>query len=340
MQTMQKIVRSICLFSDQTSEQEFAMQDSLAQLLRFNHFAIQTQRICLPSYQTPINEKEIADRGILIGCGALSWQEFQKNFPRFTASKIRNITLDLTNESICLEHIDPLFSMIERLPSNTFAFAFSFNLPHSSPFFPSATFEKKGFSIGLQATDLSEGCSDLDQWFSSMKTAWDEVDSLMQPFEGYLGIDSSIAPLFSGKSSFVNLIRRMNGDFSRTATTDFFTRISSFIKKQNPRPVGLCGLMFPCLEDFELAEEYEKGNFSIERNIFLSLHSGLGIDTYPIGIDQDRETVVEIARLIQQLSNKYQKPLAIRFVSDGKAKIGEQLNLANQYLKDVIVRPL
>lgn len=97
--------------------------------------------------------------------------------------------------------------------------------------------------------------------------------------------------------------------------------------------MGLCGLMLPALEDFELAKEYEKGNFSIERNIYLSLHSGLGIDTYPIGVDEKPEKMVEILKLLQSLSNKFNKPLSARFVSDGKAKIGERTNFKNQYCK-------
>ena len=117
-------------------------------------------------------------------------------------------------------------------------------------------------------------------------------------------------------------------------------KITDFIKKENPKPLGLCGLMVPCLEDFELAEEYAKGNFTIERNLFLSLNSGLGIDTYPIGTDEDIEKVTQILKLVQALSNKYQKPLSVRFVSDGKAKIGEKTDFKNKYLQDVIIRKL
>ena len=98
--------------------------------------------------------------------------------------------------------------------------------------------------------------------------------------------------------------------------------------------------MLPCLEDFELAEEYRQGNFTIERNIYLSLHSGLGIDTYPIGIDEAPERVFEILCLLQGLSQKYNKPLSARFVSDGRAKIGDMTDFKNQYLKDVVVRSL
>lgn len=96
----------------------------------------------------------------------------------------------------------------------------------------------------------------------------------------------------------------------------------------------------PCLEDFELAKEYELGNFSVERNIFLSLHSGLGIDTFPVGIDEDLKRVTQILQLIQKLSNKYQKPLSVRFVSDGKAKIGDKTDFQNQFLKDVTIKKL
>jgi uncharacterized protein (UPF0210 family) len=128
--------------------------------------------------------------------------------------------------------------------------------------------------------------------------------------------------------------------FEQSVTTDIYTRITKFIKEQNPKPVGLCGMMLPCAEDFELTAEYEQGNFSIERNVFLSLHSGLGIDTYPIGVDEKPERVLEILKLLQALSNKYYKPLSARFVSDGKAKIGEYTDFQNPYLKDCIVRSI
>ena len=72
----------------------------------------------------------------------------------------------------------------------------------------------------------------------------------------------------------------------------------------------------------------------------MSLHSGLGIDTYPIATDQNRERIVGILQLVQQLSNKYNKPLSARFVSDGKAKIGEKTDFQNQYLKDIVVKEI
>jgi hypothetical protein len=337
---MEKIIRSICLFTDQATAQAISLLHSISDRLSTHGFSIQTHRMCLPTMPTQIEEGVLADTNILVGYGLQGWGSFQKHLPSILTIKNKSMTLDLTHEKITQEHIEPLFKIIEQNPRNTFAFAFGFNIPPSSPFFPSASFEKKGFSIGLQSTNLSEGCASLEEWFSAMRTTWIEIDELLGSVDGYLGIDSSVAPLFSGEGSLINFIKRLGLQFSHSVTTDLYTRTTAFIKQENPRPIGLCGLMFPCLEDFELAEEYERGNFSIERNLFLSLHSGLGIDTYPIGIDQDKTTVLQIVRLVQHLSNKYQKPLAIRFVSDGKARIGDRLELTNAFLKDVVVQDL
>lgn len=337
---MDKIIRTICLFSDQVSNQEIEKLEKISQLLQEKGFSIQTKRICLSDYKSQIADKELLDKGILLGLGEQSFEKLKANFADFLKSENKAISLDLTNEDITNEHIDFLFKIIENKPDNTFRFTYGFNLPISSPYFPSAKFGKKGFAVGLQPTDLSENCKSVAEWLEKLKSVWQEIDSLLKPMDGYLGIDSSIAPLFQGSSSLVNFVKRLGLDFSHSATTDIYTTISKFIKENNPKPIGLCGLMFPCLEDFELAEEYEKGNFTVERNIFLSLHSGLGIDTYPIAVDQNKERVIEILKLLQKLSSKYKKPLSARFVSDGKAKIGEKTDFKNQYLKDVIIREL
>jgi len=173
-----------------------------------------------------------------------------------------------------------------------------------------------------------------------MKSAWDELNNLFKIDSYFLGIDSSIAPLVTDEGSFIGFIKRLGLNFSDTVTTDLYTTITSFMENNNPKPIGLCGLMFPCLEDGELVNEYEKGNFSIERNIFLSLHSGLGVDTYPIGIDEKPERILEVLKLLAALSNKYKKSLSCRFVSDGKTKIGGKSDFRNQYLMDVVIRKL
>ena len=335
-----KIIRTICLFDDKITDETKEKLNQIEKLLKDHGFTAQTKRICLPKYLTEAPDKQLLEQGILLSLGEQNFENLKNNFTDFLRSSNKAINLDLTKENITTAHVDLLFKIIENKPNSTFRFTYGFNLPASSPYFPSAKFGQKGFSIGLQPTDLSADCKTLPQWLEKMKTVWQELDTLLKPLDGYLGIDSSIAPLFKGHGSLINFVNRLGLNFSRSATTDIYTTISKFIKENNPKPAGLCGIMFPCLEDFELALEYEKDNFDIERNIYLSLHSGLGIDTYPIGTDESKERVLEILKLVQQLSNKYKKPLSARFVSDGKAKIGEKTDFKNQYLKDITIRKL
>jgi hypothetical protein len=233
-----------------------------------------------------------------------------------------------------------LFRLIRERPAKTFEFAFTFAHASGSPFFPSADWAGNGFAIGLQATDLATGCATPEAWFERLAAAWHELDALLADEPGYLGIDASIAPLFADAGSLIGHVRRWCGSFDRAATSDLFLRITACVRDANPRPVGLNGLMLPCLEDFLLAEEYAAGRFGIERNLFLSLHCGLGIDTYPLGIDESPARVLEVLRLLHGLAQRYAKPLSARFVSDGRARIGETTRFGNPHLCDVAVRPL
>jgi uncharacterized protein (UPF0210 family) len=339
MDDTNKIVRTICLFTDKPSHQEPSKIEDILKKLNGCGFTIQTKRICSPVTITTL-DNAIADSSIYCSVGTLSKTESNKQLDDFYKAKNVAFNIELSKEKITESEADILFNIIQNKPEKTFSFAYVFNNAHSSPYFPSVSYNQNGFTIGLQPTDLSENCRSLDEWLNRMQAVWAEIIELFKDDKQFLGIDSSIAPLFEGKSSVINFIKRLGLDFSQSVTTDIYMRITRFIKEQNPQPIGLCGLMFPCLEDFELAEEYAKDNFSLERNIFLSLHSGLGIDTYPIGINENHKRVVDILSLIQALSNKYGKPLSVRFVSDGKAKIGEKTDFNNQYLKDIVVKKI
>jgi uncharacterized protein (UPF0210 family) len=213
-------------------------------------------------------------------------------------------------------------------------------VPPASPYYPSAYHSKNGFALGLQSTNLAANCHSVEEWLENMRFVWQDIMTLFADEPDFIGIDSSIAPLADGDSSFIAFIETVHKPFPEAVTSDIFTQISSFIKSENPQATGLNGLMFPCLEDAALARQYERGEFTIERNIFLSLHCGLGIDTYPIGIDESAERVLEILQLLRALSIRYNKPLSARFVSDGKTKIGQQSDFQNQYLQDAVLRKL
>lgn len=335
-----KIVRTICYFSDNPSEQTIGKLNEVEKTLVRNGFLVQTKRLCSAKKDIRQLESAIKDDAMYLSIGSLNIDEAEAKLGDFYSSRNTSFNLDLTSEVIDKRSADILFQIIKNKPGKTFLFAYVFHNPPSTPFFPSATYAKNGFSLGLQPTDLSLSCSSIEEWLDKMKRVWEEINRLFHNNHDFLGIDSSIAPLNDEKASFVGFIKRLGFDFSYSTTTSIYLEITKFIKENNPKPVGLCGLMLPCLEDLELASEYEKNNFSLERNIYLSLHSGLGIDTYPIGVNEDPMKVAGILLLIQGLSNKYKKPLSVRFVSDGKAAIGEKTDFQNQYLQDVAVRKL
>lgn len=335
-----KIIRTICYFSDNPSTDIVEKLQDIEKKLVENNFTVQTKRLCSSQKDIQQIESTIKSKDLYLSIGSLSVEEAQSKLGDFFASYNTSFNADLTSAQIDKKCTDILFQIIKNKPEKSFLFAYVFNNASSTPFFPSAEFEKNGFSIGLQPTDLSIGCKSIEEWLIRLKKVWEEIYRIFRKDKDFLGIDSSIAPLNNEKGSFVGFIKRLGFDFSYSATTSIYLEITKYIKENNPKPVGLCGLMLPCLEDLELAKEYEKGNFSIERNIYLSLHSGLGIDTYPIAVDEDPMRVKGILTLVQVLSNKYKKPLSVRFVSDGKAKIGENTDFNNQYLKDVVVRPL
>lgn len=335
-----KIVRTVCLFTDSPSPGAVSRLEQLENRLSETGFSVQTRRLCSPDLEGVFGLDREGDGSLFLSIGRLEFDGAEAVVDRFCHAKRVDMNVDLTHEPVSSRHTRLLTDIIHKNAGKTFSFAYTFNSALSSPYFPSATFEKNGFAVGLQPTDLSEGCRTTEEWLERMKAVWSEIDRLFSADEGYLGLDTSLAPLFSGRGSFIHFIERLGLTLSHAVTTDVFLRIARFIREEGPRKTGLCGLMFPCLEDFELAREYEDGRFPIERNIFLSLHSGLGIDTYPVGVDEKPERVAEILRLIQGLSNKYAKPLSVRFVSDGKAGIGQRTGFGNPYLKDVVIRPL
>lgn len=337
---LQKIVRTLCYFTPNPGPKTVSALDDVASRLQENGYLVQTRRICAPDIKIKQLHQNFMGTDIFLSAGALTLDDAREQIEDFYCSNNLSFHIDLTGETIQETHLNLLFDIIENKPDKTFNFAYVFHNPPSSPYFPSARYEREGFAIGLQPTDLSEGCDDLRAWLDRISGVWHDLDDLLQRDRAFLGIDASIAPLFAGQSSLIHVINRFGLSFAASVTTDIYVAITNYLRQYNPRPVGLCGIMFPCLEDFGLAAEYETGHFSVERNIYLSLHSGLGLDTYPIGVDEEPATLLPILRLLQGLAKKYDKALSARFVSDGQARVGHRTDFGNPYLKDVTIRPL
>ena len=320
--TPAKVVRSVCQFVGTPSEQSVVRLGLLANRLETCGFTVQTTRLCSPDLDRVIELDQDGDGSTFYSVGRLGLADARARLDQLCAAKNVAFNVDLTAGIPTHEHVALLTAIVQNAAAKTFSFTYTFNIAASTPYFPSATYERDGFAIGLQPTNLSSGCQSIDEWLHRLKRVWEEIDSLMRAYEdSYLGIDTSIAPLSDGPGSLVNFLRRLGIDWDSAVSTDVFLRISRFIKSAAPRPVGLCGLMFPCLEDFELAEEHEQGRFSVERCVFLSLHSGLGIDSYPVGVDEDPDRMLEVLRLVQALSDKFRKPMSARSKGDQRLNV-------------------
>lgn len=335
-----KVVRTVCYFTDSPSQRTVERLEKLSKTLESKGYTVQTKRLCSKDSDIKQLTQQVSDDSISLNVGTIGFDSAVEQLPAFYGVENVSFNVDLTQTQLERKHTDFIFRIIKEKPSHTFNYSYVFNNPNSSPFFPAANYEREGFSVGLEPTDLSENATSVEAWLLAMRACWHEIDQLFANEPDFLGIDSSIAPFGTGKGSLVNFVKRLGHSFERSTTTDFYTTITNTLKNKNPRPVGLNGLMFPCLEDFDLAAEYDKGQFSMERCLYLSLHSGVGIDTYPIGVDESPDRVLEIMQATQALSNKYRKPLAVRFASDGQARIGQRTNHQSQYLTNCTVRAL
>ena len=335
-----KIVRSLCLFTQRPSQRAVGRLGRLAARLETAGYVVQTQRLCSPDVDAVFGLDRRADGSIFSSVGRQELVQATKMVDRFCAAHNVALNVEASADQIDDRHVGLLMSIIQKCAAKTFSFTFTFNNAVSSPYFPSATYEKDGFAIGLQPTDLSVGCTTVAEWLDQMRASWTEIDLVMAGEPDYLGTDTSIAPLGDRAGSLVDLMGRIGPGFEPAITSGVFLRIADFIKSPSTKRIGLCGLMFPCLEDFRLATEYERGAFSVERCLFLSLQSGLGLDAYPIAMDERPTRIVEVLTLLQGLSNKHNKPLSARFISDGMARIGQRTNLRSRYLRDVEVRAL
>lgn len=334
-----KIIRTICWFTTEKNPNAPVRLDEIRKKTETLGYQVQTLRIVNPSLPIRILDEIYPKENYFISAGTLDRENAHNQLNDYLKTDNLSFNVELKG-AITMDDLEVLTRILREHPEKTFLFNYTFSNVKSTPFFPAADFEKEGYSIGLQPVDLSEGCNTLEEWLVQMRNCWTELNELFKSDPLFLGIDSSVAPMWGGAGSLVRFINRLGYTFEQSVTTDIYLRITRYIKNFNPNPVGLCGIMFPCLEDFLLADEYDKGRFSIERNIFLSLHSGLGIDTYPVGLDEKPERILQILQLLSGLSTKYHKPLSIRLISDGKSSTGDYSCFNNQYLKEVTIRPL
>jgi len=206
MQT-NKVIRTVCYFKDALDRAIPERVDEISARLEARGYIVQTKRICLKGFAVKEINKAFNHSAFYLSAGTLGRESVHHQFHDFLDSDHVAFNLDLSS-GVHRTDTDILFNIIQNRPAKTFNFSYTFFNAPSSPYFPSAAHGCNGFSIGLQPTDLSENCSTIDEWLEKVKDAWHEVFDIFQWDADFLGIDSSIAPLFAGKSSFIHFIKR------------------------------------------------------------------------------------------------------------------------------------
>ena len=167
---MEKIIRTICCFTDDPGPHTVEKANAIAERFIAKSFAVQTKRICSPLAINTL-EKKTNDPSIFLSVGSLSLEEATRQIPHFFQSGNVSFNLDLTSVALELKHVELLFKIIHTAPKKTFNMAYVFHHAHSSPYFPSAQYAKNGYAIGLQPTNLSDGCGTLEEWLERMRTS-------------------------------------------------------------------------------------------------------------------------------------------------------------------------
>ena len=147
---MEKIVRSVCIFSSDTDAEHLAEKHSEIEAKLFQSgYSIQTQRACFAN--SKIIEIEDAFRNaesdFILSAGSLHRVSANEQSDTFIES-ILPIAINLhIDDQVREEDVSLLFKIIEQNASKTFHFTYSFNNVLNSPFFPAANFGQDGLTI-------------------------------------------------------------------------------------------------------------------------------------------------------------------------------------------------
>ena len=160
---MKKIIRSICYFTQTLDRSTFARLNEITHKLKERDFEIQMTRICTKDESIQSLGTSMEGNTTIACTGSISRELLLSQLETFFSCPKVFSNIDLTN-SVTKEDVQLLFTMIQKYPELTFRFTYVFENPTSSPFFPSSTYSVKGFSIGLQSTDLSNDCKTLNVW--------------------------------------------------------------------------------------------------------------------------------------------------------------------------------
>src|SRR5690242_6575544 len=121
-----KVIRTVCLFTDQPSEEALSRLEHLSALLASRGFSVQTRRICSPDIPGVFELDRRTDRPVLFSIGRQTYESAESILPEFLVAKTVNFNVDLTSEQIDIRHTGLLTRVIRENAGKTFNFTYTF----------------------------------------------------------------------------------------------------------------------------------------------------------------------------------------------------------------------
>src|SRR5258708_35449496 len=118
-----KIIRSVCYFTDNPSEEVTSKLADIAKILEDKGYLIQTKRMCSTSHDIDA----LAGKADYLSIGTITYDEAIERLPKFYETNNLNFNIELANEKIDEKYVNLLFKIIGERPDKTFSFTFVFN---------------------------------------------------------------------------------------------------------------------------------------------------------------------------------------------------------------------
>ncbi len=230
------------------------------------------------------------------------------------------------------------------------------NVPAGSPFFPAAFHDGGAPGFGLateaaslavevlsQADGLAAGLQALQQAIEDHGKRLSDVGEQVASQTGFrfTGIDFSLAPFPEESSSLGTALERMGvphtGQHGSLAAAAMLA--ATLDQADFPR-IGFSGLLFPPLEDANLAQRAAENILTVKDLLMYSAVCGTGLDTIPLPGDTTPEELTPLLLDLAALALRLDKPLTARLMPVPGKQAGEPTTFDFDFFANSRVMPL
>jgi uncharacterized protein (UPF0210 family) len=269
----------------------------------------------------------------------------------FTSASFADVEngLSLSMARSCAEVIQEV-STISPDGFANLRFAALANVAPGSPFFPAA-YHRGGSSalaIATEAADLAiTALRDITSaqvasriLIETIEGHADVLSRTSRPIAAqfdvrFWGIDFSFAPFPEELRSLGTAMKAFGvpsvGQVGSSTAAAF---LADCLDSAQFQRIGFCGLFFPVLEDFVLAQDAAEGSLTIKDLLLYATICGTGLDTIPLPGDITLDALYAVLLDLGALALRHNKPLTARLMPIPGKQAGDQVHFDFAYFAD------